>query len=339
MPSTDNRITIPDFMASWPSDRGWPWEARHHVDSDSIKAESEQWLRNYEGIDGKSVDKIIQGRFPDIACLIYGHQARDHCLLMAIIMLHFFVIDEVTDHDDEAAVRERAEAMTHALQRPGSLASLSPDNTWVGTRMAADITTRYRDAGTAASWKFYVDTFIDYMDGVADEAAARTQPILSRADYLALRTKTIGVLPGMAMVLIGCELRDGFLDLPVVKSLMGLTVLILIHQNDMYSFDKEQAKGEDGHNGVRVLMEERGCGVQAAMDSLGGETAGLVREFVRLCENLPVLDQETDRAHLRVLRDGCISWIVGMEVWSTQVTHRYGMQNLGADRSYIPAQC
>ncbi|KAK8054377.1 terpenoid synthase [Apiospora saccharicola] len=337
--NTDNRITIPDFMASWPSDRGWPWNARLHVDSDSIKAESEQWLRNYDGIDGTFVDKIIQGRFPDIACLIYGHQARDHCLLMALIMLHFFVIDEVTDHEEEAEVREKTEAMALALQSPGTPSSLSLEDTWVGTRMAADITTRYRETGTPASWKFFVDTFIDYLDGVADEAAARTKPILSRADYLALRTKTIGVLPGMAMALIDCELRDGFLDLPVVKSLMGLTVLILIHQNDMYSFDKEQARGEDGHNGVRVLMEERRIGVQAAMDSLGSETAGLVREFVRLCEDLPALEHETDGAHLRVLRDGCISWIMGMEVWYTQVTHRYGMQNLGTDRSYRPAQC
>lgn len=335
----ENRITIPDFMASWPSDRGWPWEARYHVDSDSIKAESEQWLRNYEGIDGTFVDKIIQGRFPDIACLIYGHQARDHCFLMALIMLHFFVIDEATDHDGEAAVRAKTEAMAHALQRPGSLASPPPGDTWVGTRMAADITTRYRDAGTAASWQFFVDTFVDYLGGVADEAAARARPVPSRADYLALRTKTVGVLPGMAMALVACELRAGFLERPAVQSLMGLAVLILIHQNDLYSFDKERARGEDGHNGVRVLMEERGCGVQAAVDRLGGETGGLVREFVRLCDDLPALEDETDAAHLRVLRDGCVSWIVGMEVWYTQVTHRYGMQNLGADRSYRPAQC
>ncbi|KAK8069930.1 terpenoid synthase [Apiospora phragmitis] len=320
MSSTDERITIPDFMASWP-----------------IKAESEQWLRDYEGIEDAFVDKIIRGRFPDIACLIYGHQAKEHCLLMALIMLHFFVIDEETDHEEEAAVREKTEAMARALQRPGSLA-LSKSDAWVGIRMAADITTRYSAAGTHGSWKFFVDTFIDYLDGVAEEAAARDKPILSRTEYLALRFKTIGVLPGMAMVLIDCELQDGFLDLDIVKSLMGLTVLILIHQNDIYSFDKEQARGEDGHNGVRVLMEERKIGVQEAMDRLGSETGNLVKQFVRLCMNLPTLEDETNNAHFRVLRDGCISWITGMEVWYTQVTKRYGMQNLGKDRKYRPSQ-
>ncbi|KAK8085447.1 terpenoid synthase [Apiospora hydei] len=338
MPSTDIRITIPNFMAPWPSGKGWPWDATPHVESDSIKAESEQWMRSYDGIEGAFVDKIMRGRFPDIACLIYGHQAREHCLLQALIMLHFFVIDEVTDHEGEIAVREKAEAMTHALRNPGSLAAL-PADTWVGVRMAADISARYSAIGTRASWQFFVDTFIDYLDGVVDEAAARDKPILSRADYLALRTKTIGVLPGMAMALIECELQPGFLDLDVVKSLMGLTVLILIHQNDMYSFDKEQVRGEDGHNGVRVLMEERGLGVQEAMDCLGRETGDLVRQFVRLCENLPRLEDETNDKHFRVVRDGCVSWIIGMEVWYTQVTSRYGMQNLGKDRSYRPAQC
>ncbi|KAK8014284.1 terpenoid synthase [Apiospora arundinis] len=337
MPSADLRIRIPDFMAPWPpQEQGWPWQARMHPATDGIQAESEQWLRAYEGVEGTLVDKIVKGRFPDIACLIYGHQSREHCLLAALIMLHFFVIDEVTDHEGEAAVREKADAMTHALRNPGL--PLGASDEWVGVRMAADITTQYRAVGTRESWEFFVDTFADYLDGVVIEAAARDKPILSRADYLAIRVKTIGILPGMAMALVDCDLQPGFLDLDVVKSLMGLSVLILIHQNDLYSFDKEQARGEDGHNGVRVLMEERQIGVQAAMDSLGGETTALVREFVHLCENLPILGDETNNAHLRVLRDGCISWIIGMDVWYTQVTKRYGMQRLDKDRTYRPTQ-
>ncbi|KAK8098127.1 terpenoid synthase [Apiospora kogelbergensis] len=340
MPSADPRIKIPDFMSPWPSKQhGWPWEARMHIDSQSIIAESEQWVRAYEGVDGTLVDKIMKGRFPEIACLAWGHQTREQCLLAALVMFHFWVVEEVTDHEDEASVREKADAMTQALQHPGSsLTAPLPVTEWVGVRMAADITTKYKAIGTYESWKFYVDTFVDYLDAVVGEVAVRNKPISSRADYLRLRVNTIGILPGIALALIDCDLQPDFLELNVVKSLMSLTVLIMIHQNDLYSFDKEQAQGDDSHNGVRVLMEERKIGVQEAMDYLGGETTDLMREFVYLCENLPTLKDERNNQHLRVLRDGCISWIIGIEVWYTQVTMRYGMQRLDKDRTYIPTK-
>ncbi|OHE93970.1 hypothetical protein CORC01_10757 [Colletotrichum orchidophilum] len=371
----ETRIKIPDFLADWRTKPSWPspYPPRRHAQSESIKAEAERWLRSYHrndisndgdgdngggsGISNTFISKIIAGDFPDIACLIYAHQDAKHTLLAALVMLHFFVIDEFTDtiegnEEGEANVRRQSAALVRAFRDP-DYPPLPPrdedgagtdKDVWVGIRMAADIASRYRSdsvGGTAESWAFFVDSFADYLDGVGDEVALRRRPCVPcRAEYMAVRRRTIGVLPGMALLLIDRAVRPGFFAIPAVDAMLRLCVDIIINQNDIYSFDKEQARGEDGHNGVRVLMEEEekeapGPGsVQEAMNRLGEETRVLVGRFVELCENLPTLEDEVDNAHLGILREGCVSWIVGMEVWSTLVTKRYGMQRLDGDRYY-----
>ncbi|KAJ0309924.1 hypothetical protein COL516b_002426 [Colletotrichum fioriniae] len=371
----ETTIQIPDFLADWRRHASWPspYPPNHHPDSQYIKAESERWLRGYcysnakpnsinKGINELFISKIIAGDFPEIACIIYAHQPTRHVLLAALVMLHFFVIDEFTDNVDdteegEAQVRRQSAAMVHAFRHPeeilatamGEDGNKDSDEVWVGVRMAADIATRYRSddvGGTSESWKVFVDTFAEYLDGVGDEVALRrTGPngevgghncVPSREGYIAVRRRTIGVLPGMALLLIDRAIRPGFFEIPAVDSLLSLCVDIIINQNDIYSFDKEQAKSEDGHNGVRVLMEEDGMGVQEAMTKLGEETSDLVKKFVVICEGLPTLEDEVDDVNLRILRDGCVSWILGMEVWSTLVTKRYGMQRLDGERRYTP---
>ncbi|KAK1481746.1 hypothetical protein CCUS01_15955 [Colletotrichum cuscutae] len=364
-------IQIPDFLAGWRRHPSWPspYPPNNHPDSQYIKAESESWLRGYchsnakpdsinKGINELFISKIIAGDFPEIACIIYAHQPARHVLLAALVMLHFFVIDEFTDNVDdteegEAQVRRQSAAMVRAFRHPEEVGrgrdGDGDDEAWVGVRMAADIAMRYRGGavgGTLDSWNFFVDSFADYLDGVGDEVALRrTGPggeagghscVPSREGYVAVRRRTIGVLPGMALLLIDRAIRPGFLRIPAVDSLLGLCVDVIINQNDIYSFDKEQAKGEDGHNGVRVLMEEDRIGAQEAMTKLGEETSDLVKEFLGACEGLPVLEDEVDDVNLGILRDGCVSWILGMEVWSTLVTKRYGMQRLDGERRYTP---
>jgi Delta6-protoilludene synthase len=330
---TETGITIPDFMVQWRSKQGWPWEVSPHIASESINMVSERWMRSYDGVSDVFIDKIIEGDFPFIACLIYGHQDKESCLLAALVMLHFFAIDEITDHQEEPEVRRLCAAIVKALRVPEPR---PPKSAPAVVRMAADISAQSCHTSTRESWKLFVDWFGDYLNGVGEEAASRKKPILGRKKYMDIRRKSIGVLPGIALIMNDCVVRSGFFKIETVETLLGLCIDILINQNDIYSFDKEQAKGEDGHNGVRILMEEHGISVQESMDRLGGETKDLIHRFIDLCEAPSTLQNEVDNAHLTILRDGCISWISGMELWTTVITKRYGMQRLDKNRSYIP---
>ncbi|KAF5525672.1 Delta(6)-protoilludene synthase [Colletotrichum aenigma] len=297
----DTMVTIPDFLARWPAEKGWPWRVELHPDSESIKSEAETWMRSFSGIPANFINKIIAASFPEIACINYAHMDTASCLLAAQVMLLFFVIDETTDTRDEEEVRRQCSIVKDAFYFSGAAHKKPKSSEQLSSLelMAKDVAERYLEIGTKESWQLFRDLFNDYLDGVVEEAGLRRRlPALpSRNEYMTVRQKTIGMYPSIAFLLIKCEVRRESWEEPTIQSLMNMCFRIIINQNDMYSFDKEQAKGEDSHNGVRIMMNEFDIGVQEAMDRLGAETRELVSTFIDLSENMPTTETMKDYEH------------------------------------------
>ncbi|KAF4938801.1 Delta(6)-protoilludene synthase [Colletotrichum fructicola] len=294
----DTMITIPDFLARWPAEKGWPWQVELHPDSDSVKNEAETWMRSFSGIPENFVDKIVAASFPEIARINYARMDKGSCLLVAQVMLLFFVIDETTDTGDEEEVRRQCLIVKDAFSFSGAVHNKPTSSGHLSSMelMAKDVAQRYLATGTKESWQVFRGLFDDYLDGVVEEAGLRRRlPALpSRNEYMTVRQKTIGMYPSIAFLLIKCEVRRESWEEPAIQSLMDMCFRIIINQNDMYSFDKEQAKGEDSHNGVRIMMNEFDIGVQEAMDRLGAETRELVSTFIDLSENMPTTETMED---------------------------------------------
>ncbi|KAF4875199.1 Delta(6)-protoilludene synthase [Colletotrichum siamense] len=337
----DTMVTIPDFLARWPAEKGWPWQVELHPDSESVKNEAETWMRSFSGIPENFVDKIVAASFPEIACINYARMDKGSCLLAAQVMLLFFVIDETTDTGDEEEVRRQCSIVKDAFSFSGTVHNKPPSSGHLSSMelMAKDVAERYLATGTKESWQLFRDLFNNYLDGVVEEAGLRRRlPALpSRNEYMTVRQRTIGMYPSIAFLLIKCEVRRESWEEPAIQSLMDMCFRIIINQNDMYSFDKEHAKGEDSHNGVRIMMNEFDIGVQEAMDRLGAETRELVSTFIDLSENMPTTETMEDYEHQELLLEGCIAWIIGMDVWSLHVTTRYhGQGGLNKYRAYKP---
>ncbi|KAF7537107.1 hypothetical protein G7054_g3979 [Neopestalotiopsis clavispora] len=368
------RITIPDFMAPLVRNKeGWPWVARPHPESDSIKAEAADWLRGFAAtglLPEKLVVQLLAGSFADIGCLIYGHMDRAACLLAAQVMILFFAIEVATDGGTKPEqVASIAAHLKLALSCPdvaadeyivpvpdlatpaggittAPTAAVDDDHPLQGglVAMATDIAKKYAEIGTKVSAALFAHHFGAYLDGVILEAQLWDGPVLGWTEYSELREKTIGVLPGLALLFMH-EDRISPRFVPwgdprgeAADELSALSIKILINQNDLYSFNKEQARGEDAHNGVRVLMEEdASLGVQDAMDRLGDETARLAARLVEAYDRVTNTPRGSEGDGgvwmLRTLAEGCVAWIVGMDHWYTHITSRYGTRRLGEDRS------
>ncbi|KAJ0382537.1 hypothetical protein COL922a_012349 [Colletotrichum nupharicola] len=299
-------------------------------------------MRSFSGIPANFINKIIAASFPEIACINYAHMDTASCLLAAQVMLLNFVIDETTDTGDEEEVRRQCSIVKDAFSFSGAAQNNPKYSGPLSSMelMAKDVAERYLATGAKESWQLFRDLFNDYLDGVVEEAGLRRRlPALpSRIEYMTVRQKTIGMYPSIAFLLIKCEVRRESWEEPTVQSLVNMCFrIIIINQNDMYSFDKEQAKGEDSHNGVRIMMNECDIGVQEAMDRLGAETRELVSTFIDLSENMPTTETMKDYEHQQLLLEGCIAWIIGMDVWSLHVTTRYhGQGGLNKYRAYKP---
>ncbi|KAI8156636.1 Delta(6)-protoilludene synthase [Colletotrichum sp. SAR 10_65] len=337
----DTMVTIPDFLAHWPAEKGWPWRVELHPDSENIKSEAETWMRSFSGIPANFVNKIVAASFPEMACINYAHMDKGSCLLAAQVMLLFFVIDETTDTGDKEEVRRQCLIVKDAFSFSDAVHNKPPSSGHLSSMelMAKDVAERYLATGTKESWQLFRDLFNDYLDGVVEEAGFRRRlPALpNRNEYMTVRQRTIDMYPSIAFLLIKCEVRRESWEEPTIQSLMDMCFRVIINQNDMYSFDKERAKGEDSHNGVRIMMNEFDIGVQEAMDRLGAETRGLVSTFIDLSENMPTTETMEDYEHQKLLLEGCIAWIIGMDVWSLHVTTRYhGQGGLNKYRAYKP---
>jgi len=109
---------------------------------------------------------------------------------------------------------------------------------------------------------------------------------------------------------------------PTVERLAVLSADLIAMGNDLYSYNKEQACGDDSHNLVTVVMNELGLEVQDAFDWIGRCNDGMIEEFLALYEDLPVFEDESETANreLRVYVDGIGNWVRGNDQWSFEVS-------------------
>ncbi|KAF4833881.1 Delta(6)-protoilludene synthase [Colletotrichum tropicale] len=221
--------------------------SRAATDSERIKSEAEKWMWSFSGIPANFVNKIIASSFSEIACINYAHMDKGSCLVATQVMLLFFLIDETTDTGDEEEVRRQCLIVKDAFSFSGAVHNKPPSSDHLSSMelMAKDVAERYLTTGTKESWQLFRDLFNDYLDGVVEEAGLRRRlPALpSRNEYMTMRQKTIGMYPSIAFILIKHEVRREGWEEPKIQSLMDMCFRIIINQNDMYSFDKEHAKG------------------------------------------------------------------------------------------------
>jgi hypothetical protein len=80
-----------------------------------------------------------------------------------------------------------------------------------------------------------------------------------------------------------------------------------------------QARGDDGHNLVTIVMNERKIGLHAALQWISELHDELADEFMVAYKKLPSsLDPD-----VATYADGLGNWVRGNDVWSFEVCHHY----------------
>ena len=106
--------------------------------------------------------------------------------------------------------------------------------------------------------------------------------------------------------------------------------LFVIKSQDIFSYNREQAKG-DTHNLLKVLMSEHDINVEEAADRVSTLCKKSIDTFVRNRELLPSWGGSVDRDVEKYV-EGLGSWIIGILYWSFK-TERY----FGRDKALIKA--
>ncbi|KAJ7474115.1 terpenoid synthase [Mycena latifolia] len=316
---SDTTLIIPDTLRSWP----WPRAINPYYAE--CKKESSVWCEAFNAFDSKAQKAFNLCDFNLLASLAYPLLNKEGCRVGCDLMNLFFVIDEHTDVASTETAREQADIVMDALRNPYKARA---ENEWIGGEVARQFWLNGIRTASHTSQRRFIDTFQSYMDAVVQEADDRNSSrIRDVKSYFEVRRDTIGAKPSFAICELHMNIPDEVITHPVLVKLTNLCIDALIIGNDLCSWNVEQARGDDGHNLVRIVMHQYNMNPQQAMNWISDLHDEIVDEFLALWESIPTFGGTLDR-EVRTYADGLGNWVRANDAWSFESQRYFGTQGL-----------
>jgi hypothetical protein len=194
----------------------------------------------------------------------------------------------------------------------------------------------------------FLAAYKEYLNGTAEQAEDRdTSRDRDVESYLEVRRRTIEVLPSFTILDMGVELPDEVVNNSTIEKLrniavdmtiianVGLTyvlrdicdILISSETQDILSYNKEQASGDDEHNLVTILMKNEKEDVQKAIDRAADMHAKRTEEFNRLY--LEICRWGDDLGlQAQSYVNGMAQWVIANVQWSYETERYFGKGGL-----------
>ncbi|KAL7282972.1 terpenoid synthase [Trametes coccinea BRFM310] len=328
MSSQRASFRLPDTLRSWP----WPRNVNpHYVE---VSAASAAWLESFKVFRPKAQAAFNKCNFGLLASMAYPlatpEQLRAGCDLMNL----FFVFDELSDVGDEKTVQELSDIIMDALRNPGK--TRPPRESAVGV-IAQQFWQHAVKIASASSQRRFIATFDDYCQSVVEQATDRAIGRMHDVDsYLHMRRENIGAKPSFAILELDMDLPDEVFFHPMLVDLSTWAIDMLILGNDICSYNVEQARGDDSHNIVTVVMRQFNTDIQGAMDWIARYHDRLVDQFLHHYANLPSWGPEID-AQLRRYVDGLGNWVRANDCWSFESQRYFGKEGSKVQDSRVVA--
>ncbi|KAM4064115.1 delta(6)-protoilludene synthase [Hirsutella rhossiliensis] len=274
------QIALPDTLALW------PWQSRRQNPFyDEVSEQSAAWFANFGTLGQKAQRIFATNKFGLLAGLAYPdldkERFRTSCDLMNIFS------------SSTTSPTWRLHPRAH--------------DEWVGGEIARQFWILARKSVTLSSQERFIEAFDGWLQGLAAQAEDRDKPRLRDINsYFALRRVTVGLKPSLMIFEFGMELPREVLQHPTIEKLSLLCTDLILIDNDMASYNKEQACGDDKHNIVAIAMDQLHLDVQGAMNWAADYHAATVD-----------LDIET-------YVDGMGNWVRANVQWSFESERYFG---------------
>ncbi|KAG1889992.1 terpenoid synthase [Suillus subluteus] len=295
MDTRPKTIYLPDTMVDWP----WP--------RTNVKAEADAWFRDFKALTPKSQEAFDKCEFEYL---------RIGCDLMNV----FFIFDDYTDVQNEAVTKEIVDIMLDALHNPQKM---RPEGEHILGEIVRQFWARTIQSASLSSQRHFLETFTAYLHAVVTEVIDREQGHSKRSidDYLKLRRYTSGVKPTYSIVEMGMDLPDEVFYNPVIMELAECITDIALIDNDMISYNKEQAAGNEDHNIVSTVMLELGLDRGGAMAWAANYHAEAQKRFIDGLAKVPSWGPSID-VLVKEYLDGMAMFVRGHKSWGYE-GHRY----------------
>ncbi|EPQ53471.1 terpenoid synthase [Gloeophyllum trabeum ATCC 11539] len=291
---------LPDGLAKW------PWTRQLNPNYPVVKAESQAWLEAFGAMDDHAQRSFNKCDFSLLACLAYPLEDKD-----------------------EKGVRAQADAILDALHHPHT--ARPADESILG-EVARQFWERAILTMSQNSQKRFLEVFGPHANSMVQQAKDRGRRYRDRRSidsYLSVRRGTIAAKLAFAILEADLDLPNKVKEHPLIVELELCCMDMLILSNDMYSYNVEQAKGDDGHNIVTVVMHEKHTDIDGAMEWVGGHYRHITTQFLEDRDKIPswARGHEIDAQVSRYI-EGLGHWARGHDQWCFETERYFGKDGL-----------
>jgi len=305
----------------------------YHPNGDEITAASTKWL-----VDG------CPELSPRRKAALYGLQAGvltaycypwcppERMRVVADFLGYLFHLDNISDNMMTKETDTLADVVMNAhwfsdkympcKKIPGKE---QPEEEISAGKLARDYWSRcIADAKPAVQHRFK-ETLAQFFESVNLQARDRDANIIPDLEsFIDIRRDTSGCKSVFDLVeyAMDIELPDEVHGHPVIAALRQGSNDLVTWSNDIFSYNVEQARGDETHNLIPIFMVHHGMTLQEAFDQVGELCRETITTFEENLKRVPSFGSEEIDSEVQKYIRGLQDWIVGSLHWSF-ITERY----------------
>ncbi|KAI1498321.1 terpenoid synthase [Biscogniauxia marginata] len=313
------KIQIPDFEANW------MWHRRMNPHVNEIRQKCLEWAASFGAFTPEAQKAFDKCDFALLAGLSYPWLTRDQLRAGCELMNVFFVFDEHSDKCESAEVWEQVDILMDALQNPEKP---RPEKEWIGGEIARQFWDHTIRHSTKTFQRRFLKTWEEFLHGTAQQAEDRGRSYIRDFNsYIEVRRRTVGTLPSFRILEMAMNIPDDIMEHAIIQELELLATDLTIFTNDILSYNKEQACGDDEHNLVTIAMYERNLDVQGAIDWIAKLHTKMVKRFNQLYQVIPRWGGPVD-LDVQSYMNGVAHFTIGNVHWSYESERYFGKRGL-----------
>ncbi|KAG6852845.1 hypothetical protein C0991_008616 [Blastosporella zonata] len=206
-----------------------------------------------------------------------------------------------------------AAVVMDAIRNPQKL---RPDDECVVGEAARQFWERSMLYASESSRRRFIETFDNYTASVVQQAHDRAENhIRGIDDYFVVRRDTIGARPSFVVLTFALNLPDEVFVDPMIQKVTNACIDMLILGNDLCSYNVEQARGDDSHNIITIVMHQKKIGLHDAMNWISEYHSMLEKDFMDGINSIPSFKHALDNELKRYV-DGLGNWVRANDCWS-----------------------
>ncbi|THH02209.1 hypothetical protein EW026_g600 [Hermanssonia centrifuga] len=291
-------VSLPDLISAI------PYTVHRNPHTDSTTAASNNWFLETASFSVLQERKFCGMNIGYLSGRCYVHCGSKELRNIADFLSFLFCLDDWSDEFDTAGTKGAADCIMNTLYHPSTYYS----STVLGIVINSIWSRMLTSIGDHCGQRF-IQTMDLYLQAVYRETFDRELGNIPTVDdYIKLRRDTSACKPSFVMLEYGCkiDLPDSVIEHPVMHELENAANDSVSWQNDIFSFNIEQSKGQT-HNLVIVLMDEKGIGYQAAIEQAADMVRDTIVRFETHRARLPSWGPELDKM--------AVTYIQGLQDW------------------------